>query len=408
MASGSCLVASKFIWVLFLAALLKSGPRVPPFLGVSMETTLGASDLRLKPGPRKAVCSHPWLDIPMTVGRTCRAAGQLLLLLAAVASLSCTTPRSFAASGTDSLKSLRKRDGLALHTKASHKGSVLSKAGKELLKQLGVAREAGDWMKARSLFAGYAGTEIQVFNSVLHTACDCVQYKAGAKIYGDLCNQGIAKTSATYSAALKIFAKMGDNKTVRDIWQEAKSNPMCEVNEPLAAARIDAAAEEGDVQSALLVLDDMFQKNISVNIAHITSAIRACWTAGGVSYKTADRLFSLSLSLGLEPNIVTFACLAGAYVTAPLARPLTLYADMKNRSICPNEAFADAYLASVLQKPKADSWPRKQLLVELRKLQGRCPARIKAARSALANFKGLGVDLFDFAQRVDAAIRKLS
>ena len=272
-----------------------------------------------------------------------RALPQLMLILGLAWMLLCSSRNSFAARGQDRLRSLRKRDGLDIHTKASHKNSVLSKAGKDLLEDIQQAREAGDWMKVRSLFlditlsfctsvycclktsfdctlvfraierfASYDDTEIQVYNAVLHAAVNCVQYKAGAEIYHKLCEQQITKTSATYSAALKIFAKLGQNETVRELWEEAKTNPMCEINEPLAAARIDAAAEEGDFESALVVLNEMNQTKVSINIAHITSAIRACWEAGGISYKTAERLLNLCPVLGLEPNIVTFTCLVGA------------------------------------------------------------------------------------------------
>ena len=326
-------------------------------------------------------------------------AAQLLLLLLP------SSPANFAAK--DSLRSLRVRDGLELHTKASHKDSVLSKAGKDVLELIQEARAAGDWMRVKSLHAAYSDSEIQIYNAVLHTAFECVQYKAGAAIFDSLGKMNIAKTSTTYAAALKIFAKLGHNETVKTIWQEARDNPLCEMNAPLTAARIDAAAEEGDVESALQVLHDMQQMNISTNIAHITSAIRACWRAGGIMYKTAERLFDLSVRLRLEANIVTFACLVGAYGAAPLEKAQSAYTEMKQLGIEPNQPFADVYVATLLQKPLAASWRWGQILAELQQIHDESPARVEATRLAISEFKGLGVELSDFVVRVDRALQKL-
>ena len=257
-----------------------------------------------------------------TVMSASRGRLTVLTLLAAVVLPMCSSPVNFALRGQGSVRSLRKRDGLELHTKASHKNSVLSREGADVLESIQLARKAGDWIQVKSLYASYEGAEIQVFNAVLHTSVECVQYKAGADIFDSLCNMAITKTSATYSAALKIFAKLRRSATVKALWEEARDNPACDMNEPLTAARIDAAAEEGDVESAILVLNNMTQTNVSINIAHVTNAIRACWTAGGVKYRTAEQLFNLTARLGLEPNIVTFSCLVGAYGAGPLERAL--------------------------------------------------------------------------------------
>ncbi|CAE7573245.1 PPR4, partial [Symbiodinium sp. CCMP2456] len=327
----------------------------------------------------------------------------VLTVLAVVVLSTCSSPVNFALRGQGNVRSLRKRDGLELHTKASHKNSVLSREGRDVLESIQLARGAGDWIKVKSLYASYAGTgtEIQIFNAVLHTAVECVQYKEGADIFDSLYKLDITKTSATYSAALKIFAKLGHNATVKELWEEARNNPACDMNEPLTAARIDAAAEEGDVESALLVLSNMTQTNVSINIAHVTNAIRACWAAGGVKYRTAEHLFNLTATLGLEPNIVTFSCLVGAYGVAPLEKALAAYADMRSMGIEPNPPFADAYLGAILQKPRAHSWQPAEIMDALQLLQEEAPNRIEAAKLALSEFKGLGLELTDLARRIE-------
>ena len=74
-----------------------------------------------------------------------------------------------------------------------------------------------------------------------------------------------------FSAALLIFAKMGDAAAVRRIWAEAMET--CTLNEPLALSRIDAASVEGDVSTAASILDQMKAARVDIEIPHINSAI---------------------------------------------------------------------------------------------------------------------------------------
>ena len=77
----------------------------------------------------------------------------------------------------------------------------------------------------------------------------------------------------------------------------------CALNEDLALARIDAAAAEGDVISAASVLDQLNHANRSVHIGHMTAAIRGSDNAARLLYRSL-------LDMGLQPNVVTFTCLA--------------------------------------------------------------------------------------------------
>ena len=215
------------------------------------------------------------------------------------------------------LRLLREQAGMNLRTRISNPNMTYSNEAKRLLSRIGEARDRGDWHYVRRLFQKYDGKELPVFHAVLHTAFSCGQYKEGAAIYTRLANLNITQDGAAYATALKLFAKLGNTSRVREIWKEARSS--CPLDEPLAAARIDAAAAEGDVQAAAEMLDEMSRTGVRINIAHVTSAIRACWEAEGSSYNAAKFLLDMSLEMGLEPNIATFTSLMGAYSGAKLS-----------------------------------------------------------------------------------------
>ena len=82
---------------------------------------------------------------------------------------------------------------------------------------------------------------------------------------------------------------------------------------------------------------------------HVDDGVHIAVTKEGTSHNAAAFLFDFGLNLGLEPNIITFACLMGAYAKAPLEKVLKAYGQMVAMGIKPNKAFAEVYLTSVLQ-----------------------------------------------------------
>ena len=89
----------------------------------------------------------------------------------------------------------------------------------------------------------------------------------------------------TFATAMKTYAKLGNNSRVREIWAAARE--ACPLDALLAAARIDAAAAEGDVLTAAELLDEMNRTGVGIDIAHVTSAIRACWEAAAWPFNSA-------------------------------------------------------------------------------------------------------------------------
>ena len=258
--------------------------------------------------------------------------------------------------------------------------------------------------EAKRLYSSYHGAEIQVFNAIMKAAVQCDQYKLGKDIYKRLCSLDINKTAPSFATALKIHSRLGSKTAVREIWAEAVNT--CELDPALAAARISAAAAEGDLETAAAVLDQMNDTGIAIDVSHISSAIRACWQAEGNHTNAAKYLFQLLKALDLKPNIVTFASLVGAYANAELEDILAAYAEMKMLGILPNKVFAETYLVTVLRvrKPKQGRLTDQKTIAELRKCS---PERIAAASQAIADFEGAGISLTSLSMRIRRAMTKL-
>ncbi|CAE7382562.1 FCA [Symbiodinium necroappetens] len=298
------------------------------------------------------------------------------------------------------LKLLREREGMALTSKP--KFVPISPRGARAVSQISDAGERGDWHQARHVYSTYSGAEIQVFNAAMHAAIRCDQYKQGALIYQKLCSLNINRTAPAFTSALTIHSMLGKKDAVREIWKDAMRE--CELDAALAAVRISAAAAEGDVQTAATVLDQMNVSGVAINVGHLSAAIRACWEAEGSHHNAAKYLFNLHKELDLQPNVITFACLVGSYMTAPLEEIRVAYTEMKELGIVPNTVFAESYLVTVLRKPKGAPWDEDEMLVALHE---RSPERIAAARQAIDDFKAEGVTLSTLSSRIHRVLQKL-
>ena len=216
----------------------------------------------------------------------------------------------------------------------------------------------------------------------------------------------VTKTSPTFTSALKIFAELGHKDTVREIWQEAQHS--LDLSEQLAPARIDAAAAEGDVETAALLLDEMNRSRVDINIPHVTSAIRACWTAEGNRWRAAEFLFQMSLDLRPQPTLATLACLAGASKTAPLKKVLGVYEMMDDKGLEPNKVFAEIYLISVVGLQKKESGKRYHTGELISYLRECSQDRLDSARSALESFNAAGVELSVLCRDLSLALEHLA
>ena len=241
-----------------------------------------------------------------------------------------------------------------------------------------------------------------VFTAVLHAAFRCRKYKEGALLYKQCRKRCKIVDEPVYTQALRIFGKLREEATVRKIWAEALNS--CGLSIVLASARISAAADAGDVEAAAGVLDLMESKGTPINVLHISSAMRACWGQGKKRHKAAKYLYDLCPRLGLEPDLVLFTCLIGAYDSAPLGFIASAYNAMREFGITTDSAFAETYLVSVLSKPK-DLKLRTPAFAEW--LSDRPVDRLRAAQEGLADFEKDGVKLSALSKTLKDALKKL-
>ena len=148
-------------------------------------------------------------------------------------------------------------------------------------------------------------------------------------------------------------------------------------------------------------LDKMKNSNVSIDVYHINSAMRACWGWGDKRHKAAKYFFDLLPQFQLSPTVVSFTSLIGAYNTASLQQILSAYEEMKSSQIEPDAVFAETYIFSVL---KADRMARERFNLN-NNLREQPLERLQAARDALDDFKNARLRLQNFCTNVDRQLK---
>eukprot|EP00438_Fugacium_kawagutii_P003772 Skav207396 [mRNA] locus=scaffold2421:124892:125905:+ [translate_table: standard] len=321
---------------------------------------------------------------------------QVCCLLLFIAICRRTSPCGFARTRQQPLSEIREKTGMAIRKSAAGVDNVrMSLEERELVSKLSRASEKRDWLTAKSLFGTYAGSASPVYAAALKAAWTCRMNKEGARIY-ESCRRNCKDVGLpTYTTALRIFGKLRDSTMVQQIWNEALSAH--DLDEVLGAARIAAAADAGNVTAAAETLDIMNASNVSIDVYHISSAMRACWGWGDKQHKAAKYLFDLMPRLDITPNVVTFTSLIGAYSSLSLLEVLSAYNEMKGLDIEPDRAFAETFVFSLIQLPRqGTSIPqhlRKQPL-----------ERLQAVRNALNDFKNAGVRFSRACEEADKSL----
>ena len=203
----------------------------------------------------------------------------LLILLVAYCSPSC-----FGIGKQEPLSLIRERGGQSMQTKAV-RNITLTKDNQVLLSRITATGKKRNWQQVQKLFSTYSGDDIPILSAVMHISVKCQSYQFGRMVYERICSRKLEKNGPVFAAAMKIYARLGKCERVRKIWAEAQRS--CAIDAPLASSRIDAAAVEGDLESALDVLDLLNNTGIEIDILHITSAIRACHGAKGKRHEAA-------------------------------------------------------------------------------------------------------------------------
>lgn len=335
------------------------------------------------------------------------AHGRVLLLFSSFTLLTVllchTTEFNFTKPKQEPLDVVRERSGNALRKRA--KGNYgLTGYEKTLLRKIAAASENRKWTAVSSHFAEYTGDAPPLFTAAMLGAIRCRRYEEGIRIYGKCRESSQVLDEPVYTAAMKLFGKLGAPSSVRDVWDEALQ--ALGLTEILAAARIAAAADEGNVSAAAEVLDLMSASGVPVDVGHVSSAIRACWGCGTHQHKAARYLFDLLQEFGLAPNIIIFTSLIRAYTTAACKDTVALYEDMKALQIKPDRAFTETYLTTILQKDPKDNWRTPKTTATF--LKDKPVERLRAARKAAADFEASGVKLSKLAANIRDALKQMS
>ena len=331
---------------------------------------------------------------------------RLCCLLWLAASLLCNTSCGFAKLKAKqlSLLELRESKGLAIRRSARERKirTELSTAEKKLVSKIASASENRNWRAAKSLYSGYAGSASPVYGAALHAAFRCKEYGQGAKIYKECMTNCNIVDQPVFSLGLRIFAKLGDTARVQEIWNDALDR-LDDWDEILGSARIAAAADAGDVEAAADALDKMNSTNLSIDVYHINSAMRACWGWGDKQHKAAKYFFDLLPKFRQAPTVISFTSLLGAYSTASLQEVLFAYENMKSEQIVPDSVFAETYIFCLLQ---ADRKRDRGFSVE-KLLHEKSMDRLQAARDALVDFREAGVSLNKICSEVDKTLTRM-
>ena len=187
-----------------------------------------------------------------------------------------------------------------------------------------------------SLLGGHAGTY------------HCGHYKDAAAIYDKWRSlPDRLRNSIAIHRGLKIFGKLRNQTRVDQIWSEALQEGL--VERLVAAARIEAAADMGDITGAATGLDYMMQHDLDADVPSFNSAINACRNADPPSPSAAMYVFDAMLNRSLQPTVVTFTGLMRAHVKAKSAILKGIYSDMQARGIKPDNVLAEAFLFAIFR-----------------------------------------------------------
>ena len=188
---------------------------------------------------------------------------------------------------TDVIKWSARTEGHAMRKKAPH-SSQLSRSERMLLGKITSASKTRDWQAVCSLFENYPGKAVAIYTAAMNAAFRCQKYQEGASIYKKCERVCQNLDEPVFSAGLRLFGKLGEPEEVRQVWDTVikKGN----INDVLAASRINAAADEGDVETAAAVLDLMQEKGIQLKstISHQQSELAGALATNSIRQQSTS------------------------------------------------------------------------------------------------------------------------
>ena len=333
------------------------------------------------------------------------------LLLACVSRGFADWRPSFAVNGQIPSHFVRQKEGMVVSTSlGEEQKSPVNRSGvvfelapqeKKLISLLTAARKrkSNQWKR---IYANYTGCHPVVLSAAMHTALIFKDYQEGAVIYQRFRNAQLAMNLPAYTITMKLCAKLGQFDEVQRLWAELVELDI--VGQVQAGARIDAAADNGDIEAAARVLNYMGEKGLETNVVHFTSAINACANAHEADRaKQAQVFFDRMVAKSVKPNIVTFVNLVRAFRDEPAECCLHLLADMEQHGVKPNIVFAENFLYIFLKQPSKRCWTKQSVITShLRKLN---PVDLQFAKSFIDDLRKANVRLNKSCKLIDSALR---
>lgn len=261
---------------------------------------------------------------------------------------------------------VRTDEGLALPTNAGRRNFAVNRISEEisasddeilLAAELREAAKNADWREAQRVLSIYDGSNTKVLTAGMQAALRCKKYQDGAEIFEQLKTREAALDVPAYTVAMKIYGKLQDTEQVDEIWRTLQDLDV--VDQVACGARIDAAAELGDLEKALELVSFMKKERLGIDVLHFSSAINAC--AKSLHPERADhalQLFNELVSRGLKPNIITYTNFLLASRDLPSRDLLFILDSMARKGVRANSIFVENFMFVFLRKSRGQgrSW----------------------------------------------------
>eukprot|EP00930_Biecheleria_cincta_P085109 TRINITY_DN74531_c0_g1_i1.p1 TRINITY_DN74531_c0_g1~~TRINITY_DN74531_c0_g1_i1.p1 ORF type:complete len:361 (+),score=58.14 TRINITY_DN74531_c0_g1_i1:59-1084(+) len=302
--------------------------------------------------------------------------------------------------------STREKTGFGLHRSAAATApAAYTPTSKErkLIMHIVEAGKAGNWQQAKGVFRGYLGRAPQIYSAILTAAFRCGEYAEGSELYNDMQYLGMPKYSPLYTMGIKLAAKSGLFDAVKSIWREVKKSGVV-TDMKLIAARLEAAAEQGDMDTAARLLDFMSASRISPEVYHYDTAIRSCQKSEPPSYRVAQIFLQAMFNSSVAPTVVTFGNLVKAHRQAPLHKLQAVLSQMEELGVQMDAVFVKQYLQSLLYLPSS-SWNTLDTLpARAWALRNFSDARLLEAKVFIEKARANGVDFLPFPVKLERAL----
>ena len=257
----------------------------------------------------------------------------------------------------------------------------------------------GQWQEE---FAKYSGRSVVVLTAAMQAALKHRDYEEGLKAYQKL--EMSKMDLPAFTNSMKLLGKLGKLDEVERLWEQLLE--LGRINKVAAQARIDAAADNGDMEGAARVLNYMDAGGIEADTLHYSSALNACANAATAARsKSAQELFDAMVTKGIRPNIVTYTNLLRARQDEPSEVCLDILKDMKNRNVMANAVFAETFLFTLLQSTQKGGWTKVGVIAA--DLQRLPPADLQAAKHFIDELRDAKVHLSRSCKLIEAALQSV-